>query len=61
MNALLTTTMPRIRDTINALIEAGPREQVKVVVGGAPITLFYADEIGADGMGAEAVLTRGGS
>ena len=49
MSALLTTTMPSMRTTIEALKEAGVREKVKVLIGGAPITQKYADEIGADG------------
>lgn len=49
MSALLTTTMPSMRSTVEALKDAGVREQVKVLVGGAPITQKYADEIGADG------------
>ncbi|MBM3882219.1 MAG: cobalamin-binding protein [Verrucomicrobia bacterium] len=49
MSALLTTTMPSMKGTIEALKQAGVREQVKVLVGGAPITQKYADEIGADG------------
>jgi 5-methyltetrahydrofolate--homocysteine methyltransferase len=49
MSALLTTTMPSMKTTIEALRQAGVREQVKVLIGGAPITQKYADEIGADG------------
>ncbi len=49
MSALLTTTMPSMKTTIEALKSAGVRDQVKVLVGGAPITQKYADEIGADG------------
>lgn len=49
MSALLTTTMPSMKTTIEALQSAGLRQQVKVIVGGAPITQRYADEIGADG------------
>jgi 5-methyltetrahydrofolate--homocysteine methyltransferase len=49
MSALLTTTMPSMRTTIDALKAAGVREKVKVLIGGAPITQRYADEIGADG------------
>lgn len=49
MSALLTTTMPGMKMTIDALEEAGVRSNVKVMVGGAPITQRYADEIGADG------------
>ena len=48
MSALLTTTMVTMRETINALKEAGVREGVKVGIGGAPVTQRYADEIGAD-------------
>jgi 5-methyltetrahydrofolate--homocysteine methyltransferase len=48
MSALLTTTMPMMRQTIERLEEAGVRSQVKVMVGGAAITQAYADEIGAD-------------
>ena len=49
MSALLTTTMPAMKDTIAALEEAGTRGSVKVLVGGAPLTQKFADEIGADG------------
>jgi len=49
MSALLTTTMPSMRTTIEALRNAGVREKVKIIIGGAPITQKYADEIGADG------------
>ena len=49
MSALLTTTMPAMKTTIDALQEAGVRQQVKVMVGGAPVTEQYAEEIGADG------------
>lgn len=49
MSALLTTTMPSMKVTIEALKNAGVRDQVKVLIGGAPITQRYADEIGADG------------
>jgi 5-methyltetrahydrofolate--homocysteine methyltransferase len=54
MSALLTTTLPHMAETIAALKEAGLREQVKVMVGGAPVTAAFADEIGADGYGANA-------
>ncbi|MBZ0290105.1 MAG: corrinoid protein [Anaerolineae bacterium] len=54
MSALLTTTMTRMKDTIQALQTAGLREQVKVIIGGAPITQAFADEIGADGYAADA-------
>jgi 5-methyltetrahydrofolate--homocysteine methyltransferase len=49
MSALLTTTMPSMKTTMEALQQAGVRQQVKVLIGGAPITQKYADEIGADG------------
>lgn len=51
LSALLTTTMPNMKGTIDALKAAGVRDQVKVIIGGAPITQQYADEIGADGYG----------
>ena len=54
MSALLTTTLPHMAETIAALKDEGLREQVKVMVGGAPVTAAYADEIGADGYGANA-------
>jgi 5-methyltetrahydrofolate--homocysteine methyltransferase len=54
LSALLTTTMPAMRDTIAALEQAGVRNQVKVIVGGAPITEAYAKEIGADGYAPDA-------
>jgi len=49
LSALLTTTMPAMKTTIDALKQAGVRDQVKVMIGGAPISRKYADEIGADG------------
>jgi methylmalonyl-CoA mutase cobalamin-binding domain/chain len=49
MSALLTTTMPAMRLTIDALQTAGLRTQVKVLIGGAPISAQFAQEIGADG------------
>jgi len=48
MSALLTTTMPAMKTTIEALTEAGLRDHVKVLVGGAPVTAGFAKEIGAD-------------
>jgi len=54
MSALLTTTMPSMRETIAALKAAGNRNKVKVLVGGAPVTQKFADEIGADGYAANA-------
>lgn len=47
-SALLTTTMPEIGATIRAIEEAGLRDKVKVMVGGAPVTQAFADEVGAD-------------
>jgi len=55
MSALLTTTMPSMKATIEALKQAGMRDKVKVLIGGAPITQQYADEIGADGYSDSAV------
>jgi 5-methyltetrahydrofolate--homocysteine methyltransferase len=49
LSALLTTTMPSMKTTIDALQQAGVRQQVKVLIGGAPITQKYANDIGADG------------
>ena len=54
MSALLTTTMPNMKTTIEALKEAGLRDRVKVLVGGAPLTDRYAKEIGADGFAPDA-------
>jgi len=54
MSALLTTTMGNMRATIEALKAAGLRERVKVMVGGAPLSQTYADQIGADGYAPDA-------
>jgi len=54
MSALLTTTMPKMGETIKAIKEAGIRDQVKILVGGAPITAAFAEEIGADGYASNA-------
>jgi 5-methyltetrahydrofolate--homocysteine methyltransferase len=54
MSALLTTTMPNMKVTIDHFVAAEMREQVKIIVGGAPVTQEFADEIGADGYGANA-------
>ncbi len=48
MSALLTTTMPYMKDTIDAFAAAGLRDQISIMVGGAPVTQEFADEIGAD-------------
>jgi corrinoid protein of di/trimethylamine methyltransferase len=55
MSALLTTTMPAMKTTIEALKHAGVRDKVRVLIGGAPITQRYAEEIGADGYSESAV------
>ena len=49
LSALLTVTMPGMRDVVDALQTAGVRDQVRVMVGGAPVTAEFANEIGADG------------
>jgi len=54
MSALLTTTMPEMKHTIDLFEEAGLRDKYKIVIGGAPVTQDFADKIGADGYGAEA-------
>jgi 5-methyltetrahydrofolate--homocysteine methyltransferase len=54
LSALLTTTMPYMATTIEALKAAGLRENIKVMVGGAPVTEQYASEIGADGCASDA-------
>ncbi|MBA7563916.1 Methionine synthase [subsurface metagenome] len=56
MSALLTTTMPEMRNTIEALKAAGLREKVKVIVGGAPVSPEYATQIGADAYGRDAAV-----
>ncbi len=48
MSALLTTTMIQIKQTIKAIEQAGLRDQVKIFVGGAPVTQHYAKNVGAD-------------
>ena len=54
MSALLTTTMTNMQLAIEAIKDAGLRDQVRIIVGGAPITKSYADEIGADGYAEDA-------
>ncbi len=54
LSALLTTTMTSMKTIIDALSEAGCRDKVRVIVGGAPLTQNFADEIGADGYAADA-------
>ena len=55
MSALLTTTMPNMGRTIEAFIDAGVRDDVQIMVGGAPVTQEFADDMGADGYGKDAV------
>ncbi len=54
MSALLTTTMPSMKTTIDTLVAEGVRSEVKVMIGGAPVTQEYADQIGADGYSEDA-------
>ena len=54
LSALLTTTMPNMMATVEALKAAGLRDKVKVMIGGAPVTEAYAKQIGADGYSADA-------
>jgi 5-methyltetrahydrofolate--homocysteine methyltransferase len=54
LSALLTTTMPNMKVTIEALKSAGVRDKVKVMIGGAPVTQAYAEQIGADGYAPDA-------
>ena len=54
LSALLTTTMPKMKETIVALKEAGIRDQIKIMVGGAPVTAEFAQQIGADGYAPDA-------
>lgn len=54
LSALLTTTMPKMKEVIESLVEAGIRNTVKVMVGGAPVTEKFAKDIGADGYAPDA-------
>lgn len=54
LSALLTTTMPVMKETVAAVARAGLRDQVKILIGGAPVTQAYAQEIGADGYAPDA-------
>jgi 5-methyltetrahydrofolate--homocysteine methyltransferase len=56
ISALMTTTMPAMKRTIDALAKAGLRERVKVMIGGAPVTQAFADEIRADGYAKDSTL-----
>ena len=58
MSALLTTTMLEMKDVIEVLEEEGLRDDVKVIVGGAPVTKEFADEIGADGWAPDAASAK---
>ena len=55
MSALLTTTMPNMGRTIQAFEDEGLRETVRMMVGGAPVTQEFADDMGADGYGKDAI------
>jgi 5-methyltetrahydrofolate--homocysteine methyltransferase len=57
MSAFLTTTMPMFKTNIEAIVEAGLRDQVKILVGGAPVTQEYCDIVGADGYAPDASAT----
>lgn len=54
LSALLTTTMPNMKTTIEAIQQAGLRDKVQIIIGGAPVTQDYANQIGADGYSADA-------
>ncbi len=54
LSALLTTTMPMMKKTVDAIVDSGLRDQVKILIGGAPVTQGFADEIGADGFAPDA-------
>jgi len=58
MSALLTTTMTAMKEALNALEEAGLRDKVKVIVGGAPVSQEFADQIGADAYGSDAMAAK---
>jgi len=53
-SALLTTTMEMMQKTVDAVVESGYRDQLKIIIGGAPVTQKFADEIGADGYAPDA-------
>jgi 5-methyltetrahydrofolate--homocysteine methyltransferase len=55
LSSLLTTTMPEMKNIINAVTKAGLRGQIKILVGGAPVDAVFAREIGADGYGKDAI------
>ena len=58
MSALLTTTMPAMKETIDAIADNGLRDKVKIIIGGAPVTAEFAKQIGADGYGDDAIAAR---
>jgi len=55
MSALVTTNMLSMKETIDAIVEAGVRDRVRIIIGGAPVTQEYANRIGADGYAQDAV------
>lgn len=58
MSALLTTTMVNMKKTLDAMEAAGVRDKVKVIIGGAPVSQSFADEIGADGYAPDAMAAK---
>lgn len=58
MSALLTTTMPEMKNTIDAIANANLRGKVKIIIGGAPVSREFAEQIGADGYGDDAIAAR---
>lgn len=54
LSALLTTTMTTMKDTVEAFVSDGSRDKIKIMIGGAPVTNEYAEEIGADGFAPDA-------
>ena len=56
MSALLTTTMGYMKGVIDSVVEAGLRDKIKIIIGGAPVTQSYADQIGADGYAPDAIM-----
>ena len=61
MSALLTTTMPKMHETIHAIREAGMKGHIKIMIGGAPVTQDFADKIGADAYGSDAAAAVEGA
>ena len=56
MSALVTTNMLSMKETIDAIVEAGVRDRAKIIIGGAPVTQEYADRIGADAYAEDAAI-----